>query len=308
MFIRPSTVSSTPRNELRPSLSVAQPEQMSPAFGDQVELSEEAGEEPLRQGFFARLFSAFGRGQSPASEAVSEALQGDGRGRFVNGIGQEIDFHLSRDQDSARHEGYWLSLGEDRIRVNVQHGLDSERALSRVADFYSQQDESLRGVVSTVNLEAGANPDDERIARERNLPRFRSAATGGGGTITFYNGLRNLNEDTFSHEFGHNLGFAVRTRQDAHSQASGNWERDRQMDALTGDHVSPNVPRGYSQAAQADARMVSRYGQQTISEDFAEFYEAYLDARNAGPETLASFENRYPHRFSVLNEWALDGF
>lgn len=307
MFIRPGHLLSSfgLQTQSRPQEGMAEG---NAGYGDGLHLSGEHEQEPSAQGFFGRLFGAFGWGQSPASEAVSAALEGEGRGRFINGNGEEVDFELARGEDSATHERYWLTLGEDRLGVNVQHGLDSQLALSRVADFYSQQEESLRGVVHTVNLEAGRSPDDERFARERNQPNFRSAATGGGGTISFFNGLGNLTEDRFDHEFGHNLGFAARNLQDAESAELGRLNLDRQRDALTGDNFSPNIPRGYSQAAEADARMVSRYGEETISEDFAEFYEAYLDAEQAGPRALARFEQRYPNRFAILNELVLPRF
>lgn len=88
----------------------------------------------------------------------------------------------------------------------------------------------------------------------------------------------------------------------------GRLNQDQQIDARTGDDFSPKLPRGYSQAAEADNRRVSHYGETNISEDFAEFYEAYLNAEQAGPQALARFERLYPNRFELLSELVLPQF
>ena len=148
-------------------------------------------------------------------------------------------------------------------------------------------------MLHTITVEGGLCPNDAQRG-------FVSAAEGGGGTITFFNGLRNLNEDVFAHEFGHNLGGRVRVLQDEESQAAGRLAVDRQQDQLTGDAASPNVPRGYSQAVEDDGRRVSRYGDRTIGEDFAEFYEAYRNAEQQGARGLADLQARYPERSEFL--------
>lgn len=72
--------------------------------------------------------------------------------------------------------------------------------------------------------------------------------------------------------------------------------------------VDQNLPRGYSQAAEADDRRVSHYGETNISEDFAEFYEVHLNAEQAEAEALARFEQLYPDRFELLSELVFNQF
>jgi len=270
---------------------------------DSVTWSEELTEaEPERQNPLAFLTNL---GSAPSQEAMSQALEGDGSGIFRNGEGQSVDFTVSPGESTAGYDRFSLQLGHDQLDVSIAEGLDWERALGRIADFYSQQDENLRGVLNTVTVEAGRNPDDARWAEQRDMPGFRSAAVGAGGSITFFNGLRNLNEDVFAHEFGHNLGGNVRYQQDLASQAAGRLAADRQQDQVSGDAVSPNVPRGYSQVAEADQRGVSRYGDRAIGEDFAEFYEAYRNAQQQGPEGLARLQSLYPERFDFFQTQVL---
>jgi hypothetical protein len=267
-------------------------------------LSPEAqqSEESLNPSFLDSLtnwLGGLGSG-SGSSSHIAEALGGDGQGTFINGNGQEVSFGLRQSEGTGSHESYSMSIGDDQLAVNISNGLDSEEALERIADLYSQQPEEWRHVVDTINVEAGRSPDDARWAQERGQPNFRAAASGGGGAINFYGGLRNLKEDTFNHEFGHNLGGHVRETQDQESREAGRLAHDRQADLLTGDATSPNIPRGYSEAVQADGRSVSSYGDTSFSEDFAEFYDAYRAAEERGPQALARLEERYGQRYEFL--------
>ena len=62
------------------------------------------------------------------------------------------------------------------------------------------------------------------------------------------------------------------------------------------------MPRGHSDAIEADGNSVSDYGDNAIAEDFAETYEAYRVAEEAGPAALEDFRREFPERAALLDE------
>ncbi len=244
-------------------------------------------------------------GIEPGTRAAIDSLKTGEAQSFLNSNGDATEFAVQRLQEgcletSKGYENYRVNLGEDSFDIRVAEGLQQELAIGRIVDYYSQQPENLREAVETVAVEAGRNPADPYWAKAYNMPGFESAATGGSGTITFWNGLANLNEGTFNHEFGHNVGTAVRSLQNEEVREAGTIWESLQQDLKTGDSDSIHVPRGASVAARTDGNAVSDYGQKSIAEDFAEFYSEYRDASEEGPEALSRLQNLHPARYSLF--------
>ncbi len=242
-----------------------------------------------------------------ATQAVIDSLETGDLQSFSNSNGEMTEFQLQHLEaskgwlgSSSGQENYRFNLGEDSFDVRIAESLDQEQTLGRIIDYYSQQPENLREAVETIAVETGRNPQDALWAEAYGRPDFVSAATGGDGTITFWNGMSNLSETNFNHEFGHNIGSAVRQLQNQESAEAGTLLQSQLQDLQTGDGNSPYVPRGASQAASSDGNAVSEYGQSSIAEDFAEFYSQYRNATEEGPEALAHLKSRYPARYSLL--------
>lgn len=236
---------------------------------------------------------------------VQTALETGQGVRFKNGNGENATISLKQNRNVGTSASYTLGMGQDKLEIQVPPGVDPTVALGRVADYYSQQKENLRGALDTIRIDANPNPDNEYWGKKYGIEDFRSAATGGGGKITFYEGLSHLNESVFNHEFGHNVGAAVRVAQDREARQTGQLGAMKRLDTQTGDNRSANVPRGQSRAAAADGRSVSNYGESSIGEDFAEFFEAYREAEEKGSAALARLAKKYPNRYALLQQQIL---
>lgn len=224
---------------------------------------------------------------------------------FRNGRGQQVTYALTQNRDRGNYRNYTLRVGGNQVEVNLANRVDEATALGRISDFYSQQPEQLRGAVETIKVEMGANPRNGYWEDKYDMPGFQSAAVGGGGSITFFGGLPQLKERTFHHEFGHNVGNAVRIAQDRESRRAGTLSANQRLDQQTGDAASPNIPRGQSAARRADGRSVTSYGDRSIGEDFAEFYEEYQLAKGRGSQAVQQLKRKYPNRFALLEQQVL---
>ncbi len=236
---------------------------------------------------------------------IQTALETGQGVRFKNGNGESATISLKQNRNVGTSASYTLGMGQDKLEIQVPPSVDPTVALGRVVDYYSQQKENLRGALDTIRIDANPNPDNEYWGKKYGIEDFRSAATGGGGKITFYEGLAHLNESVFNHEFGHNVGAAVRVAQDREAQRAGQLKAMKRLDAQTGDNRSANVPRGQSHAAAADGKAVSGYGESSIGEDFAEFFEAYREAEEKGSAALARLAKKYPNRYALLQQQVL---
>ncbi len=231
---------------------------------------------------------------------VASALETGKPTSFQNGSGQDVSYTLRQNRNVGEHASYTLGMGRHSLEVQLPEGENRDLALGRVADFFSQQPEKMRGAVDTVRVELGDNPANAHWEKEYERPGFESAATGGEGTITFYQGLSHLRKNTFTHEVGHNVGEAVRREQDREAKSTRRTSATRRLDRESGDALGANFPRGYSQALKADQRQVSSYGDASTGEDFAEFYTSYQTAADKGEAQLKEFTEQYPHRTRLL--------
>lgn len=236
---------------------------------------------------------------------VSQGLATGEPQAFSNKNGQRVQLSVSRNRDQSGYQNYTMTIDGRRVSVALDPKVDNVVALGRLANLYSEQPANFRGAVDTFKVESGPNPRNPEWEKKYNIPGFRSAATGGGGNITFYEGLSQIKESVMNHEFGHNIGGAVRAAQDREARAAGRLRAERRADTVTGDNANNNIPRGYAQAVKSDGNAVSDYGTRSLGEDFAEFYELYREASNKGPRQLERFKNTYPVRYALFEQEVL---
>lgn len=169
-----------------------------------------------------------------------------------------------------------------QVRLPEKMGAKSN-TIGEIADYVSQTPKGLRPAVDTVTVQEGANPQDAYWAKQYNMPGFTSAATGGGGNVTFWHGTKYLNRDTMNHEMGHNIAQATNINKGVRT-------------------ADLNIPPGWAKAASEDKKRVSKYASAHIDEDFAETWRAYQAARSGGSKALNTFNRTYPHRAAILKE------
>ena len=155
---------------------------------------------------------------------VRDALSTGEAQSFTNSRGQthQISIRPTCSAAGPTTESYNVRVGNDQVTVTLPANSEArEDVLRRITDYYSQQPDNLREAVRTIEVRNERNPDDAEWERRYQRPGFTSAATGGNGGITFRNGEGNVTEQTFDHEFGHNVGGAVREAQDRETGVLG---------------------------------------------------------------------------------------
>lgn len=167
----------------------------------------------------------------------------------------------------------------------------------------------------------GNNPMDPYWGDKYNMPDFKSAATGGDGSTTFWNAK--VNPGTLAHEFGHNLdknwaqGKAITKMGASDLGHTRSWAGSMQLDEVgSGSKQSFQTftetrPGGHP--ITPGTKGVTKYGQASIDEDFAESVRLYLKDRREGklgylaPKpgqalgTNVRFVDMYPHRAEILD-------
>lgn len=178
---------------------------------------------------------------------------------------------------------YTLSDGAASLTLATTPDASDDWEVAQSLLLWTQLPASMRGVLKQVHTVDGPNPTDAEWAKTYNSPNFTSAASGGNGAATFWNGTGNLTAEYFFHEFGHVLGQTLSTTPDM-------------------------VPDGWAEAKQADGNAVSNYGQASINEDFAEAFAVLMAVRlgqlprvGNPPATPAEFAERFPHRAALLD-------
>jgi hypothetical protein len=105
----------------------------------------------------------------------------------------------------------------------------------------------------------------------------------------FYDGLKNLNEEVFDHEFAHGIGF------------DNQGKEENILDSLG--RIFTGSPKGWNDAIKADPEpRISNYANTNSAEDFAESWAAYMEAMDNGPEALAQLQEAYPARYAIMDE------
>lgn len=116
---------------------------------------------------------------------------------------------------------------------------------------------------------AQANSADDYWKKAYNDPTHVSAATGGDGSITIYNGMATYPQ-TIAHESGHNLATAI----------YGN--------------TKPRASSDFAAAARSGEKPVTPYAENSLDEDFAESVRYYVTV------PADYFKARAPRRYEVI--------
>lgn len=179
---------------------------------------------------------------------------------------------------------YKLSDGTDHLLVGTTPDGDDDWEVAQTILLWGQLPARLRHLLQNLHVVDGPNPTDGEWAKIYNMPGFSSAASGGNGAATFWNGISNLNAEVFFHEFGHVLGQAFSKTEDF-------------------------APADWAAAIKSDPEPVSNYAKASLNEDFAETVTVYLLLQQGRlprvgnpPVSLADFEQRFPHRSAILKE------
>jgi hypothetical protein len=221
--------------------------------------------------------------------AVDRALGNNGLPvPFVNSDGKTEPVSL-RHSPYGEGDTYTVSVGGDTFTVHFEEGstADQQAALAQIIDSYSETPPELRGSLERVEVKAEPHPDG-------------AAATAGNGTITFYDGVKNLTEDIFHHEIGHIIGAQEENKADSPLENLG--------EKLSGGERGAPIPEGWEEAAAADGNHLNEYTEEShaesgeYTEDFAEAWSEYQRAIDQGPEALARFRAQYPARAKLLEE------
>lgn len=215
-------------------------------------------------------------------EALSSALSGVSV-QFPLASGHEVALMLRGPEHGAGFDDFAATLEGASVGLRVPAGSLPREIMAQVLDWYSQEPALAQKALSRVTVAAGGNPTDAKWSQDPTYSQanqggkgFTSAATGGNGEITLWNGGADLGGDIFHHEMGHVVSQKVE------------------------DLPGTLVPKGWPEAMRSDGIAVSRYARLNADEDFAESWAAYLDARRLGPDALALFAQRYPARSAFL--------
>lgn len=147
------------------------------------------------------------------------------------------------------------------------------------------------------------NNRDAYWAEQYNTPDFRSAATGGDGTVVTYNDAMSL--DTFSHESGHN--FANKAWSQTRPPKGFKGTKDRKLaDKYRQTLDEKTVVVGGKQQIRVE-NSVSNYGANDVAEDWAEACMQYADNRKRGATSVSparsprdSLRKRFPKRYDAV--------
>lgn len=216
-------------------------------------------------------------------QAVLEAVNSGQPVQFTNGNGQTEELSITQQQNSGNNTVYEIKGADGHtIRIESELGAGDNRiALARLADYYTQIPPELRDSVGLIQLMKNTK---DNVAADFNED---------GSRIRFFDGLDNLNEEVFDHEFGHGVGYQV--------DGKGNGFFDK-VGGLFGGRDGAGAPAGWQDVIESDGGRPSDYSRTSYKEDFAESFAAYLEAMDNGPEAVAHFEEAYPGRAAILEE------
>lgn len=222
---------------------------------------------------------------------VEEAISSGQPVEFTSS--QDATFSLTIGQPQPAEDGlvsYQVSLDGQEVTIRIQDGVDPHEAIAAILDLWSEYPPELRDELKEVDVYAGgdifhdpSNPDS-----------VDAAARGGEGKIWFFHGMTCFNSEVFHHEMGHVVGDAIEDQQAGYLELL--------LEAHLGYELEGGyVPEGYTEAMEQDGNSVSAYGDTSEAEDFAEFWQAYMEAQAAGPKALWALSVQYPHRFEIAH-------
>ena len=218
------------------------------------------------------------------TEAVSDGVEDGDEFDFTNSEGQEIQATVERDDDG--NYTVETSQGAD-FDVNFDGDFteqEREEAIAEVIDYQSQTPEDFQGSTEEIVF-TDEEDEDGAAASYRDSDR----------RITFYNGTENLDERVYIHEAAHSVGYEAERRSDSFGDRNFPWRNNKEENER-------GAPDGWQDAIDTDGTSVSEYANTNWREDFAEFYLAYHEAAEAGPDALEELREQYPERYALVEE------
>jgi hypothetical protein len=211
--------------------------------------------------------------------AILEAVNSGKPVSFTNANGHTEELTVRQIQNTRGNAVYEITGADGHtMRIESELGASENRtALARLADYYTQFPEHLRDSVNKIQFRRES--DDTAAAVFYPF----------GDRIVFYDGLKNLNEEVFDHEFAHGIGF------------DNQGKEENILDSLG--RIFTGSPKGWNDAIKADPEpRISNYANTNSAEDFAESWAAYMEAMDNGPEALAQLQEAYPARYAIMDE------
>lgn len=209
---------------------------------------------------------------------VKEALAESKPVAFTNSIGQTEVIRIGHGGQRDDKDVYNVRVGSDQFELRMPQGEDPATNLALVVNLFSMNLPEIRDELDVLEITPEKNPKDEEWAKTYNIPDFSSAATAGGGVITFWHNGKNLTKDTFDHEMGHIMSPKASSK-----------------------HLM--MPDGYEGAIAQDGKTPTAYSKAAPVEDFAESWSLYQEARQTSPEELAKFRADYPNRAAMMDQF-----
>ncbi|HEY9899872.1 MAG TPA: hypothetical protein V6D00_11870 [Pantanalinema sp.] len=215
---------------------------------------------------------------APHLATVQEALSSNKPTAFTNSLGQTEQVQIDRDGQKGDEDVYEVRVGDDRFKLQMPKGEDPAVNLALAINFFSMNLPEIRDELDLLRISPDKNPTDAEFAKTYNIPNFSSAATAGGGVITFWHEGKYLDKATFDHEMAHLMSPKASSK--------------RVM-----------MPDGYEAAIAKDEKTPTSYSKAAPIEDFADSWSLYQTARQTSPEALARFHADYPNRAAMMDQF-----
>ncbi|MBO9541318.1 hypothetical protein J7643_12075 [bacterium] len=211
-------------------------------------------------------------------QTVKEALSSKKPVSFTNSLGQSETVQITPEGTRGKQATFDVRVGKDRFELQMPQGEDPTVNLALAVNYFSMNLPEIRDELDVLKISPDKNPTDAEFAKTYNMPNFSSAATAGGGTITFWHNGKYLDQKTFDHEMAHLMSPKASSK--------------RLM-----------MPDGYEAAIAKDSKTPTVYSKAAPIEDFADSWALYLKARQTSPEALAKFQADFPNRAAAMEQF-----
>jgi hypothetical protein len=200
----------------------------------------------------------------------------------------EGNWQISKDQTNPVKTPairYELSIrGNRKVEIVFPSNIPENtrlKILNELNGFYQSVGDSWTQATHKVVFDPKNSPDDAYWQKEYNNPFHRGAASGGNGTITFYNGIKHFDSGTFWHEFGHNYAKEVwkGTEPPEHHADRQRWEA----------------------AYKEEASSISSYAEVHLQEYVAEAIRVFAQKRAEGNGTWQRWREKHPLTIELLD-------
>jgi hypothetical protein len=233
--------------------------------------------------------------------------------------GREVQVFVEHGwEETAGVELDFEAMARGAEATSLVGGAVADHTMQRLAALPAD----LRVDLERVNHLAGRNPQDPYWARRYNQPGFRSAATGGNGTVNSWS--HSMSDGTLHHELGHVAGRTGQLTEDIPEAIPAGWRQpytagppdadewtvaaidDADVaragaDRVTWERAGGELPRVSLPASLAsDPYAITGYAANSLAEDWAESVRLWQLDRQRGRLAVRGYTNPEPVRFADL--------